>query len=181
MEIEFSQAEEHHINELIELINSAYRGEKSKVGWTTEADLLDGQRIDANLLKEHMEKEDSTILIAQEEGEEDGEILGCVHIEKQGNKMYLGMLTVKPELQNEGIGKKLMEETDAFADFWDCTKTQITVISVRNELIAWYEKKGFKKTGENKPFPYGDERFGVPKRQDLEFLVMEKSSGYHSF
>lgn len=180
MEIEFSQAEEHHINELIELINSAYRGEKSKVGWTTEADLLDGQRIDANLLKELMEKEDSTILIAQEEGEEEGEILGCVHIEKHGNKMYLGMLTVKPALQNEGIGKKLMEETEAFADFWDCTKTQITVISVRNELIAWYEKCGFKKTGETKPFPYGDERFGVPKRKDLEFLVMEKPSGYHS-
>ena len=84
------------------------------------------------------------------------------------------MLTVAPELQGKGVGKMLIEESEAFAQFWDCTSIVMTVIASRNELIAWYERHGFKKTGETKPFPYGDERFGVPKVENLFFVVMNK-------
>lgn len=172
MHIEFTQADESHVEDLVALVNSAYRGEGSKAGWTTEADLLDGQRVDAKGILETINKEDSVILVAEDD--DTGELLGCVHLEKQESKCYLGMLTVSPELQGEGIGKMLLSESEALAQFWDCTSIYMTVISVRNELIAWYLKHGFKKTAETKPFPYGDERFGIPKVQGLEFVVLQK-------
>lgn len=172
MHIEFTQADESHVDDIVELVNSAYRGDSSKKGWTTEADLLDGQRVDAEGILANIEKEDSVILVAEDD--DTGQLLGCVHLEKNGDKCYLGMLTVDPTLQKKGIGNMLLDESEAFAQFWDCTHLYMTVISVRTELIAWYEKYGFRKTGEKKPFPYGDERFGIPKVDNLEFVVLEK-------
>lgn len=172
MHIEFTQAAENHTEALVKLVNSAYRGESSKKGWTTEADLLDGQRIDVQQMTELLEKENSVVLIAEDD--DNGQLLGCVHLEHQQNKCYLGMLTVDPTLQKKGLGNMLLAEAEAFAQFWDCTHLKMTVISLRTELIAWYEKKGFRKTGETLPFPYGDERFGLPKVPDLQFVVMEK-------
>ena len=172
MHIEFTQADESHVDDIVELVNSAYRGDSSKKGWTTEADLLDGQRVDAEGILANIEKEDSVILVAEDD--DTGPLWGCVHLEKNGDKCYLGMLTVDPTLQKKGIGNMLLDESEAFAQFWDCTHLYMTVISVRTELIAWYEKYGFRKTGEKKPFPYGDERFGIPKVDNLEFVVLEK-------
>ncbi|MGE5087198.1 MAG: GNAT family N-acetyltransferase [Bacillota bacterium] len=172
MHIEFTQADESHVDDLVKLVNSAYRGDSSKTGWTTEADLLDGQRIDAEGVLACIEKENSVILIAEDD--DSGQILGCVHLEKNGDKCYLGMLTVNPTLQKKGIGKMLLAESEAFAQFWDCTHLYMTVISARHELIAWYENHGFRKTGEKKAFPYGDERFGIPKINNLEFIILEK-------
>ena len=172
MHIEFTQADESHVDDIVELVNSAYRGDSSKKGWTTEADLLDGQRVDTEGILANIEKEDSVILVAEDD--DTGQLLGCVHLEKNGDKCYLGMLTVDPTLQKKGIGNMLLDESEAFAQFWDCTHLSMTVISVRTELIAWYEKYGFRKTGEKKPFPYGDERFGIPKVDNLEFVVLEK-------
>lgn len=172
MHIEFTQADESHVDDLVALVNSAYRGDSSRQGWTTEADLLDGQRVDADGISDLITKEDSVVVVAEDD--DTGKLLGCVHLEKQGAQCYLGMLTVDPGLQNKGIGKMLVEEAEAFAQFWDCTEIAITVISVRKELLAWYEGLGFKATGEKKPFPYGDERFGLPKVQNLEFLVLVK-------
>ena len=172
MHIEFTQADESHVAAIVDLVNSAYRGDSSKKGWTTEADILGGQRIDAEAVKELINKEDSVILVAEDD--DSGRLLGCVHLEKQGDGCYLGMLTVDPTLQKKGIGGQLMEESEAFAQFWDCTKIFMTVISVRTELIKWYEKKGFKNTQVKKPFPYGNERFGLPKVNDLEFVVLER-------
>lgn len=172
MHIEFTQADESHIPSLVALVNSAYRGEGSKAGWTTEADLLDGQRVDAAGLLALIQKPETVILIAEDD--DTGSLLGCVHLEKHEDRCYLGMLTVTPDLQSKGIGKLLLSESEAFAEFWDCKKIYMTVISVRTELIAWYEKHGFKNTQEKKPFPYGDERFGIPKVQNLEFTVLEK-------
>ncbi|MFM6927468.1 MAG: GNAT family N-acetyltransferase [Bdellovibrio sp.] len=172
MHIEFTQADDSHIDDLVDLINSAYRGDSSKAGWTTEADLLSGQRVDAETIQANIDKEDSVILVAEDD--DTGQLLGCVHLEKNGDKCYLGMLTVDPTLQKKGIGKMLLDESEAFAQFWDCTHLYMTVISVRNELIAWYEKHGFRKTGEKKPFPYGNERFGIPKVDNLEFIILEK-------
>ncbi|MEN0058950.1 MAG: GNAT family N-acetyltransferase [Bdellovibrio sp.] len=172
MHIEFTQADSSHIDKLVQLVNSSYRGESSKQGWTTEADLLDGQRVDAEGLRESLNKGDSVVLIAEDEDSDT--LLGCVHLEKQGHKCYLGMLTVSPDKQNKGLGKMLMTEAEAFAQFWDCTSIFMTVISVREELIAWYQRHGFRATGEKKAFPYGDERFGLPRVNSLEFIVLEK-------
>lgn len=172
MHIEFTQADESHTENLVKLVNSAYRGESSKKGWTTEADILDGQRIDEEGIRALINKEDSVILVAEDD--DNGQLLGCVHLEKQNDQCYLGMLTVSPILQGKGIGKMMLIEAEALAQFWDCTKIVMTVISKRKELIAWYQKHGFRNTGETKPFPYGDERFGIPKVQDLEFVVLEK-------
>lgn len=172
MHIEFTQADDSHVESLVALVNSAYRGDSSKVGWTTEADILDGQRVDAEGMQALIDKEDSVILVAEDD--DTGDLLGCVHLEKQGSKMYLGMLTVAPNLQSKGLGKMLLSESEALAQFWDCNTIFMTVISIRTELIAWYEKHGFRNTKETKPFPYGDERFGIPKVQGLQFTVLEK-------
>lgn len=173
MEWEFTQATEAHVDALVALVNSAYRGESSKRGWTTEADLLDGQRTDPESMLKQIQAENSFILIAEET--ETGKIDGCVHLRQEDDKCYLGMLTVSPELQGRGLGKFLMEEAEAFSDMLGCTEIYMTVISKRKELIEFYERRGYKNTGEIRPFPYGDERFGLPKTDDLEFVILNKN------
>jgi len=170
---EFIQAHSSQAKDINELVNSAYRGESSKRGWTTEAGLLGGQRTDTEGIKELIDRENSVMLIA--ENENSGNIEGCVHLEKHEEKCYLGMLTVKPTLQGKGLGGQLLEEAEAFAQFWDCTHIYMTVIAQRKELVEWYLKRGYRNTGETKPFPYGDERFGLPKMDGLYFVVLEKS------
>lgn len=157
------------IDALEVLINSAYRGDTSKKGWTTEADLLGGIRTDKESLTALLTKPGATFLVVEHETG----LAGCVYLEIQGNALYLGMLTVSPELQNAGIGKKLMQAAEGFAKQHQLTKITMTVISVRHELIAWYERHGYHKTGETKPFPMNNPKFGLPK-QFLEFVVMEK-------
>lgn len=173
MHFEFTQADHKHLTELSNLVNSAYRGDSSRKGWTTEADLLDGQRTDAFALKKLVDDEDSVILIAQEEESE--KIYGCVHLKREGEKCYLGMLTVAPELQNKGLGKQLLEESEAFAQFWDCNQIYMNVISIRKELISWYERHDYTITPEKSPFPYEDVRFGIPLVQGLEFIILKKN------
>lgn len=151
------------------LINSAYRGESSKKGWTTEADLLGGIRTSAQGLTETIQTPDTTIL----KYVENGELLACVMLLKKENALYLGMLTVSPDLQGGGIGKKLLKEAENFAKERELGKIEMTVISVRSELIAWYERHGYVNTGKTKPFPMNDPTFGLPK-QPLAFTVMEK-------
>lgn len=151
------------------LINSAYRGDSSKKGWTTEADLLDGIRTDADSLKELINRSDAVIL---QSINENNLLQGCVYLEKKQNKMYLGMLTVSPMLQAKGIGKRLLIEAEKYAQSQECSLIEMTVISIRTELIEWYKKHGYKDTGEKKPFP-SNVKFGIPK-QPLEFIVMQK-------
>lgn len=158
------------VAELNVLINSAYQGDSSKKGWTTEADLLGGIRTDEESLAELINKENAAIL----KYTEDGKIIGSVYLEKQNDKIYLGMLTVSPDLQGGGVGKKLMQAAEDFAKQSGVGKISMTVISVRRELIEYYERRGYKRTGETKPFPMDDPKFGMPK-QFLEFIVMEKS------
>ena len=88
-------------------------------------------------------------------------------------KLYLGMLTVSPTLQNGGIGKQMMKASEQFAKEHDCSCVYMQVIKGRDELIAWYERQGYNDTGERKPFPHGDPRFGIPKKK-LEFIILEK-------
>jgi ribosomal protein S18 acetylase RimI-like enzyme len=157
------------IPDILVLVNSAYRGEASKKGWTTEADLLDGIRIDDRSLREILIKQDATLLkyISQSD-----EIEGCVYLEKYDEDLYLGMLSVSPFKQSKGIGKQLLEASEEYARQEGLKAVVMTVISVRTELIAWYERMGYKQTGELKPFP-NDTRFGIPK-QPLQFIVMKK-------
>jgi ribosomal protein S18 acetylase RimI-like enzyme len=165
-----SVVELEDVSELNTLVNSAYRGDSSRQGWTTEADLLDGIRIDEERLVELIQKQDSIILKYVDDAKK---IIGCVHLEKKGDRMYLGMLTVSPELQSKGIGKELMKAAELRAGKLNCRSVYMSVITDRMELIAWYEKYGYKNTGVKKPFPMGNPRFGLPKK-DLEFVILEK-------
>lgn len=168
-ELYITPATREDIPSLNQLVNSAYRGDTSRKGWTTEADLLDGIRTDPAALEDMMEQPGAVILKCTDS---EKTLRGCVFLKKTESQLYLGMLTVSPELQGGGIGKKLLEASEAYASEHGCDKIVMTVISVRSELIAWYERKGFHTTGEKSPFPK-DPRFGIPK-QDLEFVVMEK-------
>ena len=156
---------------IVALVESAYRGDVSRKGWTTEADLLDGQRTDPVGVTELITKPDSCMLLA----ERNGTLLACANLEKRGDAGYFGMFSVRPDLQGGGIGRATLAEAERIArDDWHCREMQMTVISVRDELIAWYERRGYKRTGKYSPFPYGDERFGVPKRDDLRFELLVK-------
>jgi ribosomal protein S18 acetylase RimI-like enzyme len=152
------------------LVNSAYRGESSKQGWTTEANLLLGdKRTDADTLMQMMQTPGTAFLKYINDA---GVIEGSVFLHKKENKLYLGMLSVNPALQVKGIGKILMSAAEDFAKQTQCSSIYMTVISVRQELINWYERRGYFKTGETQPFPANDS-FGVPT-QHLEMVVMEK-------
>ena len=164
-----SKAAQQDIPGLVTLINSAYRGEPSKKGWTTEADLLDGIRTDENSLTRIMAKENAALLKFCNEA---NVLTGCVFLEKKNNKMYLGMLTVAPTEQAKGIGKKLLVASEDHARNHNCSAMQMKVISVRDELISWYERHGYYKTGKTAPF-IADSPFQFPK-QPLEFIVLEK-------
>lgn len=156
--------------ELTALVNSAYRGESSKQGWTTESSLLDGNRIDDEFMLSYLQDENVTIL--KHVNDED-QITGCVYLETKIDKLYLGMLTVSPVEQGKGIGKQLLAEADDYARDKNLEAITITVITTRHELIAWYERHGYVQTGELRPF-HVDPRFGIPKAP-IELLVMEKS------
>ena len=171
-DLTFRHATLADINALVMLVTSAYRGDASKQGWTTEADLLDGQRIDPEVLRKDIERERSLIVIAEREAQ----LLACVHVAEDDGAGYLGMFSVKPDLQGSGVGKLLLVEAERIArDEWKLPAMRMTVIDIRDELIAFYERRGYRRTGVTKPFPYGDERFGIPKRDDLRFEVLEKS------
>ncbi|MFN5431612.1 MAG: GNAT family N-acetyltransferase [Cyclobacteriaceae bacterium] len=152
-----------------QLVNSAYRGDSSKQGWTTEADFLDGTRIDEAAVKELIEKTDTIILKYVEANQ----IVGCVELRKENGKLYLGMLSVAPTIQGKGIGKKLLNAGEDYAKSIGINTMIMTVISIRKELIDWYVRHGYQLTGERKPFVVPDTRWGIPK-QELEFVVLEK-------
>ncbi len=170
-ELTFRPATLTDIPALIALVTSAYRGDTSKQGWTTEADLLDGQRIDAEALRHDIERTDSRILLALE----NGEVLACAHVAIEDGTGYFGMFAVSPDQQGSGVGKRMMAEAERLArEDWGLPGMRMTVIDIRDELIAFYERRGYARTGLKKPFPYGDERFGIPKRDDLRFEILEK-------
>jgi ribosomal protein S18 acetylase RimI-like enzyme len=155
---------------LEKLINSAYRGETSKLGWTTEANLLQDQRITADELYETINNKENTIL----KFTENNTIIGCVLLADKGNKLYLGMLTVSPELQNSGIGKKLLQKAEEHSLSLKLPKIVMTVISIREELIAWYNRHGFIDTGVREPFPLNGTD-AIISQLPLEFIVLEKN------
>jgi ribosomal protein S18 acetylase RimI-like enzyme len=172
--LHFRQAQIHENDRIVSLVNSAYRGESGKQGWTTEADLLDGQRTDSEEITRLLEAYDSMILIAQA----DGEIIASAHLEKHIEGAYLGMLSVSPCWQGRGIGKRVMAvaEQKAFQE-WGAVKMLMTVITLRQELIAFYERCGYVRTGRVRPFP-SSEKFGKQKVPGLLLEYLEKPLSY---
>jgi ribosomal protein S18 acetylase RimI-like enzyme len=169
--LQFRRATASDIPVLVALVTSAYRGDASRVGWTTEADILDGNRIDPEVLRGDIERARSQVLIASREGE----ILACAHICEQDGAGYFGMFAVNPVLQNAGIGREVLAEAERIVrEEFALPLMRMTVIDLREELIAWYERRGYRRTGIKKPFPATDPRFGLPRRDDLRFEVLEK-------
>ena len=170
--LQFRTASNDDIDAIVALVTSAYRGDSSRAGWTTEADFLDGNRIDAEVLRADIERPGSRVLLA----ERDGALLACAHVSEDDGAGYFGMFSVVPGLQGGGIGKQVLAECERIArDDWRLPAMRMTVIDIRDELIAFYERRGYRRTGILKPFPYGDERFGLPQRDDLRFEVLEKA------
>lgn len=157
---------------IVDLVDSAYRGESSRAGWTTEADLLDGQRTDAEAVADIVAGRGGALLIA----EADGKLVGCCQLEQRPPaEAYFGMFSVRPAAQGHGWGGQILAEAERVArDNWGASTMVMTVLAPRRDLMAWYQRRGYRRTGENKPFPYGNERFGIPRRPDLSFVVLAK-------
>jgi ribosomal protein S18 acetylase RimI-like enzyme len=170
----FRAATDADVDALVALIESAYRGDASRAGWTTEADILEGQRTDPEGVREVVASPDSTLLTV----ERDGRIIACCQLEHRGDHAYFGMFAVSPALQGAGLGKLIIAEAERRARAeWGVDEMRMTVISAREDLIAWYERRGYRRTGRTAPFPYGDERFGIPLRDDLRFELLVKPLG----
>jgi ribosomal protein S18 acetylase RimI-like enzyme len=165
-------AEEADLQPLLALVQRAYRGDSARAGWAHEADLLDGQRTDRAALSETLADPTQHLLVAEDaEG-----LIGCVQISDKGDGIAsLGLLTVDPARQAGGLGRRLLEAGErGAADLFGATRMEMTVIRQRIKLIAYYERRGYQLTGEERPFPMDDARFGLPRRQDLSFVVLEK-------
>ncbi|RSK49936.1 GNAT family N-acetyltransferase [Hymenobacter rigui] len=167
----FSPATDADIPALNRLVNRAYRGEAAEQGWTTESHLLAGQRTDEADLREQLRSPGATFLLARTAAQE---LVGSVYLQQQGPDLYLGMLSVEPTQQDRGIGRQLVNAAEDIARTQGCTGIRITVISVRHELLAWYERLGFRRTGATVDFPT-DTRFGIPRQTEpLVLLVLRK-------
>jgi ribosomal protein S18 acetylase RimI-like enzyme len=162
---------------VVALVNSAYRGQGAQAGWTTEAGYIDGQRIDLESLEQDLADSPDAVLLTLRD-EADGPLLGCVWLEPdaemaEGDAWYLGMLTIRPDLQDRKLGATLLAHAERHAQGLGARRVRMTVVHLRDTLIAWYQRRGYVLTGETKPFPVG-ERFGKPRR-DLSFVVLEKA------
>ncbi|MBD2716666.1 GNAT family N-acetyltransferase [Microvirga sp. STR05] len=167
--LRISFAAESDIPAMAALVNRAYRGEASRQGWTTEADLLDGPRTDEADLRQLSAAPGATFLLARTAA---GELVGSVYTKPEAPDLYVGMLSVDPTRQAAGIGRQLLAAAEAQARQAGFTDVLMSVISVRAELIAWYERLGFQRTGEVQPFPLHASP-SIPK-QPLELLLLRK-------
>lgn len=155
---------------LASLINRAYRSEAANAGWTTEGHLLEGPRIDEATLQEMMAAPRATLLKAQTAT---GSLVGCIYLEQKSKVLYFSMLAVAPEVQAHGLGRRLLHAVEVHAQQLNCNTLEMSVLELRAELLAWYERQGYRRTGASEPFP-ATTRFGRP-RQPLTLLTLEKS------
>ncbi len=157
---------------VVRLVRSAYRGDESREGWTSEADLVEGGRIDADGVLALIAGSSSMLIVL----DDPAGLLGCCQLEDRGDGLaYLGMLAVRPRQQGGGVGRRLVSDAERRAvDTFGATAMEMTVVKQQVALLAWYERLGFARTGETRPFPYDDPDHAVPLRDDLEFVVLRK-------
>lgn len=178
-DVSFRWAGADDIQALLALVHSAYRGDSSRRGWTTEADFLDGSRLDRDHLLELMPVPDGAAVAEAGQGilviEDAAGLAACAHLRVAGSRCWFGLFAVDPARQGQGIGGRLLREGERRAGMWPGVRAMaMQVIWLRDSLIAWYRRRGYQATGARMPFPYGDERFGIPRRDDLYFIVLEK-------
>ncbi|MEO6987789.1 MAG: GNAT family N-acetyltransferase [Aquihabitans sp.] len=157
---------------IVSIVAAAYRSTGGQRGWTSEDDLLDGQRADAPMVQAILDDDRSVLLVA----EVHGAVRGCIQLEPLGGDgAHFGLFAVDPTLQSGGVGGALLTAVEDLArQEWGCRWMQLEVLRQRLDLIAWYARRGYEPTGETQPFPYGDERFGQPRRDDLVFEVLRR-------
>jgi ribosomal protein S18 acetylase RimI-like enzyme len=156
---------------IVELVESAYRGEPSRAGWTTEADLLDGQRTDLDEVREFILDPAARLTLA----EEGTSLIGCIGARIEDDGAHLGLFAVRPDRQAHRIGRALLEEAERVArDELGANTAVLHVLHTRSELLAWYERRGYRDSGRRAPFQYGNPRVGLPKVDGLEFRVLTK-------
>ena len=171
----FVPVNDDDVPRIVALINRAYRGSGTSSGWTTEVSYLSGDRTTEDLLRADLVAKPNASLLKWEAAQ-GGPLQGCVWLEPlEDDLWYLGSLAVDPELQKGGLGKALLSSAEQWVRERGGRRIRMTVVNVRDELIAWYLRRGYHKTGETDPFPYGDNRFGIPLRDDLSFVVLEKN------
>lgn len=164
------RAEKQDARRIVDLVNSAYRGEYSKQGWTSEADLVMGRRTEADEIERLVATDDSMFLLCKAEAQ----LIGSVHLQRQKDQVYLGMLAVSPPLQGRGVGRQLLFAAEQTAQrTWSVNKFLMSVIESRSELIAFYERNGYRRTGVSKAFPLRPELW-TPKVADLRMEILEK-------
>jgi len=167
----FRRATPDDVRFLVPLVESAYRGDASRAGWTTEADLLDGQRTDPGGVLEAITGPGSAVLV----GERGGEVVVCCQVAVVDGAGYFGLFAVSPQHQAGGVGRLALAEAERVAAReWGVSEMRMKVLTAREDLIAWYVRRGYTRTGRLSPFPYGDVRFGVPRRADLAFETLVK-------
>jgi len=164
-------ATDDELDAVAALVNASYRGEG---GWTHEMGVVIGERTNAQDLRRDLAAQIGAALLVWRD-EVGGPILGCVWLEPaDADAWYLGLLTVRPDLQDRKLGRVILAEAEAYAFARGARRIKMTVVNVRASLIAWYERRGYRLTGESLPFPYDDGRFGAPVRGDLAFVVLAR-------
>jgi ribosomal protein S18 acetylase RimI-like enzyme len=192
-QLHFRFARPQDADAIVTLVESAYRGDSSRVGWTTEADLLDGQRTDRQDVTEAMGAPGARIVLAYSEAEGKAEaeanaagadralldrsLVGTVLVQRgPAGTAHIGMFAIRPSLQARGLGRALLDEAERVArQELGAPRAEMTVIEQRLDILAWYQRRGYRPTGATEPFPYGNPRFGLPRRPDLRFLVLAKT------
>jgi len=171
-----SVCSESELPELVALVNAAYRGAGALPGWTSEVGLVDGERVTLDALRSEIAATPSLRIYLLRAPPK---LLACVRVEDgQGAQRepvcYISMLAVHPEVQDGGLGRRMLEFAEAEGRERGAQAARMTVVSIRTSLIAWYERRGYRRTGETEPFPYDDARFGEPQQRGLEFVVLQK-------
>jgi len=153
------------------LIERAYRGAEAAGGWANEADILTGPRSNVGEVTALIGRADSRFLLA----EDAGVLAACALIQDHGaGAAYFGMFAVAPDRQAGGLGNAVVAEAEASARrLWDVRTMELTVINLRDTLIAWYARRGYALTGKTEPFPFGEHSGAL--RKDFHLVVMRKS------
>ena len=167
-------AEQADFPAIINLVNAAYRGTGAVESWNIESGIIEGTRLTDSLLREDLAaKPHAHFLVTRDPNT--GAIIGTVWLEPVAeDAWYLGLFTVDPAIQNQQLGRRLLSSAEEFAKERGARFIRMGVLSVRDTLIAWYERRGYHGTGETEPYPYGDNRFGTPLRNDLKFVILQK-------